>query len=70
MLTLELPNGVKEQYLITLPKLVIAGLVYGKPYIELAETSYIASSTGYLSTVSIFQVLHTRRSILNAQFAR
>jgi len=52
ILTLELPTGVKEQYLITLPKLVIAGLVYGKPYIELAENSYIASSTGYLSTIT------------------
>ena len=51
-LTLDLPSGEKETYLITLPRLVIAGLLVGSPYIELSETSYIASSTGYLSTVS------------------
>ena len=51
-LTIALPNGQKEQYLITLPRLVIAGLLMGSPYIELSETSYIASSTGFLCTVS------------------
>ncbi|KAH8114912.1 Oxysterol-binding protein [Phellopilus nigrolimitatus] len=51
ILTLDLPSGEKETYLITLPRLVIAGLLVGSPYIELSESSYIASSTGYLSTI-------------------
>lgn len=42
----------EERYLITLPHLNIEGLWYGSPYIELAQTSYIQSSTGYLATVS------------------
>jgi len=50
-LTVTLPDGQKEQYLITLPRLRIEGLWYGSPYIELAETSYIQSSTGWLSTI-------------------
>jgi len=50
-LTLTLPTGAVEKYVITLPRLVIAGLLMGSPYIELAESSYIASSTGYLSTI-------------------
>ena len=54
VLTIALPSGEKEEYLITLPKLRIDGLWYGSPYIELAETSYIQSSTGWLSTVSLF----------------
>lgn len=52
ILTLKLPSGETETYLITLPRLVIAGLLLGSPYIELSQTSYIASSTGYVSTVS------------------
>ena len=51
MLTVKLPGGEEEKYLITLPRLVIAGLLLGSPYIELSETSWIASSTGYLATV-------------------
>ncbi|KAL5478891.1 KES1 [Sanghuangporus weigelae] len=52
ILTLNLPNGAgKETYLVTFPRLVIAGLLIASPYIELTETSYIASSTGYLSTI-------------------
>ena len=54
-LTITLPNGQKESYLITLPRLVIAGLLMGSPYIELSETSYISSSTGFLCTVSCFE---------------
>ena len=57
ILTLNLPNGEKETYLITLPRLVIAGLLLGSPYIELSQTSYIASSTGYVSTVSYTDAL-------------
>lgn len=44
-LTVTLPDGAEEQYLITLPRLRIDGLWYGSPYIELTETSYIAQST-------------------------
>jgi hypothetical protein len=50
-LTLNLPSGTTEKYLITLPKLRIDGIWYGSPYIELTETSYISSSTGYLATI-------------------
>lgn len=50
-LTVDLPSGEKEEYLITLPRLRIDGLWYGSPYIELAETSYIQGSNGWLSTV-------------------
>lgn len=52
-LTIDLPSGEKEKYLITFPRLVIAGLLVASPYIELSETSYIASSSGYVSTVRI-----------------
>ena len=53
-----------------MPKLVIAGLLVGSPYIELSEKSYIASSTGYLSTISysgkgyISGVAHTYKAIV------
>jgi oxysterol-binding protein-related protein 9/10/11 len=50
-LTVSLPNGEKEDYLITFPRLRIEGLWYGSPYIELAETSFIQSSSGWLSTI-------------------
>ncbi|KAK0555370.1 Oxysterol-binding protein 4 [Tilletia horrida] len=48
------PDGesAEQQYLITLPQLVIEGLLYGAPYIELQGTSYIQSSTGYLATIN------------------
>ncbi|OCH88937.1 Oxysterol-binding protein [Obba rivulosa] len=51
VLTVDLPNGGKEEFLITLPRLRIDGLWYGSPYIELSETSYIQSSSGWLSTI-------------------
>jgi hypothetical protein len=38
-------------YLITLPQLVLYGILMGAPYIELMGNSYICSSTGYLSTI-------------------
>ena len=53
VLTVDLPSGKKEQFLITLPRLRIDGLWYGSPYIELTETSYIQSSSGWLSTVRV-----------------
>jgi len=51
ILTHTLPNGTVEKYLITLPRLRIDGLWYGSPYIELTDTSYIVSSTGYTATI-------------------
>jgi len=51
ILTIELPDGNKEQFLITLPRLRIDGIWYGSPYIELTDTSYIQSSSGWLSTI-------------------
>ncbi|GAA5840278.1 hypothetical protein JCM11251_006684 [Rhodosporidiobolus azoricus] len=51
LLRIKLPDGQTETYLITLPKLVIEGLWYGKPYVELAETSYIVASHGLTSTI-------------------
>jgi len=50
-LTVSLPDGKKEDYLITLPRLRIEGLWYGSPYIELTDTSSIQSSSGWLSTI-------------------
>lgn len=50
-LTVSLPDGTKEDYLITLPRLRIEGLWYGSPYIELTDTSHIQSSSGWLSTI-------------------
>ncbi|WFC98045.1 hypothetical protein MYAM1_000767 [Malassezia yamatoensis] len=52
MLHLDLGNGSKEEYLITLPTLSIDGLWFGSPYIELTDTSYIHSSTGLLATIN------------------
>ncbi|GJJ09161.1 hypothetical protein Clacol_003383 [Clathrus columnatus] len=52
VLTIELSDGKKETFLITLPKLRIDGIWYGSPYIELTESSYIQSSSGYLSTIN------------------
>lgn len=48
---IKLPSGETETYLITLPKLVIEGLWLGRPYVELAETSYIQASHGLTSTI-------------------
>ncbi|KDQ54554.1 hypothetical protein JAAARDRAFT_398176 [Jaapia argillacea MUCL 33604] len=50
-LTVTLPNGEKDEYLITLPRLRIDGLWYGSPYIELCETSWIVSASGWVSTI-------------------
>jgi len=51
LLTVARPSGTPEEYLLTLPRLRIDGLWYGSPYIELAETNYIAGSSGWLSTI-------------------
>jgi hypothetical protein len=49
----KLPSGQTEKFLITLPRLRIDGLITGSPYMEVTDTSYIQSSTGFLSTVSL-----------------
>jgi hypothetical protein len=52
---LRVPSADKKGetlYLITLPHLVIEGIVWGAPYIELSQASYICSSSGYLSTIN------------------
>ncbi|KAI1080553.1 hypothetical protein F5B20DRAFT_539724 [Whalleya microplaca] len=41
----------KESHLITLPTMVIKGLLTGRPYPELEGTCYISSSSGYLATI-------------------
>jgi len=51
ILTVDLADGQKEEFLITLPRLRIDGLWYGSPYIELSETTKIQSSSGWLSTI-------------------
>ncbi|KAJ9479997.1 Oxysterol-binding protein-like protein [Pseudozyma hubeiensis] len=42
----------EELYLITLPNLLIEGLWYGSPYVELTGNSYIQSTSGLLTTLS------------------
>ncbi|KAG1742882.1 hypothetical protein EDB19DRAFT_1827587 [Suillus lakei] len=44
-------SGETEEYLMTLPQLHIDWLWYGSLYVELAETSYIQNSTGWLSII-------------------
>ncbi|KAJ6476262.1 hypothetical protein C8R45DRAFT_1009405 [Mycena sanguinolenta] len=50
VLTVKLPAGGEEQYLITLPRLRIDGLWYGAPYIELSESSYIVGG-GFVGVI-------------------
>lgn len=47
---LEIAN-FKETYLITLPSLHIESLLYGNPFVELNKSSYIISSSGYVSKI-------------------
>jgi len=51
VLTVKLPSGGQEEYLITLPRLRIDGLWYGSPYIELVDTSHIQGSNGWQSVI-------------------
>lgn len=44
-------DGQKEDYLVTLPSIRIDGLWFGSPYLELVNTSYIQSSTGYSAVI-------------------
>jgi hypothetical protein len=50
ILTVALPSGEKDEFLITLPRLRIDGLWYGSPYIELCDSTYIIGG-GHVSTV-------------------
>lgn len=40
-----------ETYLITLPNLHIEGLIFGAPFVELNDKTYITSSTGYTAKI-------------------
>ena len=40
-----------EDYIITLPALHIEGLIFGNPFVELGKTSYISSSSGFVSEI-------------------
>lgn len=51
IITVKLEDGSAEVYLITLPKLKIDGILYGKPYIELNEVNYIVGSNGTSATI-------------------
>ncbi|KAJ9112671.1 hypothetical protein QFC22_006173 [Naganishia vaughanmartiniae] len=51
ILTVDVPGGKKETFLITLPKLQIQGLVWGSPYIELTDSTAIVSDTGYVANI-------------------
>jgi len=51
ILTVRVPTGPPQQFLINFPKLRIDGLWYGSPYTELTETSYIQASSGWTSTL-------------------
>lgn len=44
-----LSTSETETYLITLPQLTLEGLFFGSPYAELAEQSYIVSSSGWIA---------------------
>jgi len=48
--TLRLP-AYDESYTITLPALHIEGLMSGAPYVELEKSSYIVSTSGYVSRI-------------------
>ncbi|KAJ7682912.1 hypothetical protein B0H17DRAFT_1075390 [Mycena rosella] len=50
VLTVKLPSGSEEQYLITLPRLRIDGLWYGSPYIELCDHSYVVGG-GFVGVI-------------------
>ncbi|KAL8757426.1 MAG: hypothetical protein Q9184_004215 [Pyrenodesmia sp. 2 TL-2023] len=45
------PSAEKETYLITLPNIHIEGLIYGKPFVELNNCTYISSSSGYVAKI-------------------
>lgn len=44
-------DAYNESYLITLPALHIEGLIYGKPFVELNNCTYISSSSGFVSKI-------------------
>ncbi|KAJ7041182.1 hypothetical protein C8F04DRAFT_1080474 [Mycena alexandri] len=50
VLTVKLPSGSEEKFLLTLPRLRIDGLWYGAPYIELTEHSNIVGD-GFVGVV-------------------
>lgn len=51
VVTVNVAGGAKENYLITLPRLSIQGLIWGSPYIELTESTAIVSDTGCVANI-------------------
>ncbi|BFZ55611.1 Oxysterol-binding protein 4 [Savitreella phatthalungensis] len=49
VLSVPLSDGSLERYLITFPQLTLEGLFYGAPYAELADRSYISSTSGWVA---------------------
>jgi len=47
-----LADSTEETYVITLPRLRIDGLLLGKPYVELTESQYIQSSSGFHTVIN------------------
>lgn len=43
--------ALNETYLITLPNLHIEGLIFGSPFVELNDSTYITSSTGFTAKI-------------------
>ncbi|KAF9426982.1 Oxysterol binding protein [Entomortierella beljakovae] len=43
--------GFNESYLITLPTLQVRGIITGRPYVELAHSTYIVSTAGMYSAI-------------------
>jgi len=50
VLSVKLPSGGEEQFLVTFPRMTINGLWYGAPYIELTEQSYIVGG-GFVGVI-------------------
>lgn len=44
-------DAFNEDYLITLPPIHIEGLIFGSPFVELNKTTYITSSSGFISEI-------------------
>lgn len=44
-------KSYNDTYLISLPSLHIEGLIFGSPFVELNDVSYITSSTGYTAKI-------------------
>jgi hypothetical protein len=59
-----MPELTDEEFVISTAKLQIQGLIWGSPYIELAESTAIVADTGYISTVSLFGRVKVRHLLI------